>query len=791
MTDMGDNLSDMTDADDRLGWRRIATLLLVCLVIALFGSMIWQQRWMSDDGFINLTVVQNLLDGHGPVFNVGERVETYTSTLWVGIIAALGTLGIRLECAAVGGGLVLSLVGVALAFFGAKTVHDDGTEDRGALMLPLGALVYVSLPPAWDYGTSGLETGLVLTWLGGAYWLTAWLALRGAGSTNRTWRWYAAGAVLGLGPLIRPELALFSLAFVLPVAWSFVWDPDDGFRWTRLLSLGAAMGAIPVAYQLFRMGYFAALVPNTAIAKEAFSSSLEQGTAFFDDFFGRYYLLLPLGLLAAGWLGESVRRARDKAWMRLSLLVLPAVCGAGYIFYVVAIGGGFMHGRLFLPAIFGLLLPVAAHPGDMPARTSVLGWARVIIAMLVVAWSAYCISSIRHPGGIEDGIADERGWYTDAAKVENPLLLEDFEKVRFHRESRSLRALGESRCPSAFDQGAESAEEGDCSPIVRIGRNHYMEFGRFFPHRPNYPVAERYADRGVALVVSRMSIGIRSLVLGKPVHIVDQLGLASPLSARLAIATRGRPGHEKELTNPWVVGRFAEPVPGEDPRIAAARRALGCGELDALLAAVEGPITPGRFAKNLSGAFRFHDLRLPLDPYEAEQKFCGRRAPHVALAGGSGGAERRWRCHDGHVLTGLSVASSAEEDAIVSIQPRCRPIAADGDFRVGGRVAPAPRLGGRKRDASAKLDCPAGAVVTALNGGIDGVLSRIQADCSTVDGGEVASTSSTKPFGTAGGDYNAACPDGEIAVGLAARTGALVDAVGLICQPPDSRSSRR
>jgi arabinofuranosyltransferase len=758
---------------------------LFCVVLTLFGIMIWQQRWMSDDGFINLAVVENVLAGHGPVFNVGERIETYTSTLWVGIIAAIGALGVPLEYAAVGGGLVLSLVGVGLAIAGASVVHTDSS--RRSLMLPVGALVYVSLPPAWDYGTSGLETGLVLTWLGGAYLVTAWLCLRRVGSEDRTWRWYAAAAVLGLGPLIRPELALFSIAFVLPVIRGFVWRQEDGFQWTRLLALGAAMGAIPVAYQLFRMGYFAALVPNTAIAKEAFSSSWEQGTAFFDDFFGRYYLLIPLGLLSVAWLGESVRRARGGAWMRLSLLVLPAACGAFYVFYVVAIGGGFMHGRLFLPALFGLVLPVAALPGDVPARDSAPGWARVVIATLVVAWSVYCISSIRHPGGIEGGIADERGWYTNAAQAENPISLEDFEKVRFHRESRSLRALGEAKCPSAFGKGADVSVERDCSPIVRIGRNHYMEFGRFFPHRANYPVAERYADRGVALVVSRMSIGIRSLVLGEPVHIVDQLGLASPLSARLAISTRGRPGHEKELTNPWVVGRFAGPVAGEDPRIAAARRALGCGDLDALLNAVEGPITVGRFVENVGAAFRFHDLRLPLDPYEAEQTFCGKRAPYVASAGGSGGDERRWRCHDGHVLTGLAVARSAEEDAIASIQPRCRPIAAEDGARVGARVAPAPRLGGREHGPEATLDCPSNAVVSAMVGGQDGVVTRIQAECSSVGRGAFESARSTEPFGSGGADFRVACPDGEVAIGVAARTGALVDAVGLICQPPEMR----
>ena len=38
-------------------------------------------------------------------------------------------------------------------------------------MLPAGALVYIAVPPARDFATSGLESGLVMAYLGLLWWM--------------------------------------------------------------------------------------------------------------------------------------------------------------------------------------------------------------------------------------------------------------------------------------------------------------------------------------------------------------------------------------------------------------------------------------------------------------------------------------------------------------------------------------------------------------------------------------------------------------------------------------------
>src|SRR5690606_14273979 len=137
------------------------------LVVADRG---WNRRWITDDGFINMRIARMVLDGHGPVFNAGERVEAATSTLWLWVLVAGDVvLPLRLEWVAVVLGLAGAVAGVLLATFGAARLH----RGRGAtgVLLPLGAAVVAAIPPFWEFSTSGLEGGLTFAWIG----LTCWL----------------------------------------------------------------------------------------------------------------------------------------------------------------------------------------------------------------------------------------------------------------------------------------------------------------------------------------------------------------------------------------------------------------------------------------------------------------------------------------------------------------------------------------------------------------------------------------------------------------------------------------
>src|ERR1700730_17834754 len=72
-------------------WMTAIPAFVPALVIAVGG---WEHRWMDEDAFINLRIVDQFFAGHGPVFNAGERIEAATSPLWLSaVVVPRGMLG--------------------------------------------------------------------------------------------------------------------------------------------------------------------------------------------------------------------------------------------------------------------------------------------------------------------------------------------------------------------------------------------------------------------------------------------------------------------------------------------------------------------------------------------------------------------------------------------------------------------------------------------------------------------------------------------------------------------------
>ena len=129
-----------------------------------------------------------------------------------------------------------------------------------------------------------------------------------------------------------------------------------------------------------------------------------------------------------------------------------------------------------------------------------------------------------------------------------------------------------------------------------------------------------------AVAADRNNIGLLGYAAGPAVHVVDRLGLADPIASRLELDHRGRPGHEKKLPEAWVVARFSVDTPDDSSgaEVRAAREALGCGDLAALLAAVAEPLTAERLVRNLALAWRLTALRIPSDAARARATLCVR-----------------------------------------------------------------------------------------------------------------------------------------------------------------------
>lgn len=563
--------------------RRLSILLgAVPAVLLLVAG--WVQRWMADDAFVYVRVVDNVLGGAGPVFNEGERVEAYTSPLWLGILS-VGSGALRFadtEWIAVVVGIVASVGGLVAAMRGAQLLW--AAMGRTGAALPLGALTIACLPPYWDFASSGLETGLALGWLGLAFWALAALHAR-LERGEPAGRWPAlAAATVGLGPLVRPDLAVFSAAFI--VALLLVVRPASRWRAARLVALAAAL---PIAYQVCRMGYFAALVPNPAYAKEAGEAQWSRGQTYLLDFFDTYALWIPLAGLLAYLAFELLRTRPSRPALAIALSAVAG--GLVHILYVVRVGGDFMHARLLLPSAFGLLLPVAVV---VPRRA--LAFA---LAAVIVPWAVMSAVVLRTPyGGRDVGIANERSAYASFAGFRNPVTLDDYAGTEWATDGDDFERLAERERGVVVDRPGHP------------------------PPPPLSPIRHSVPARVVAFYGS---VGIVANAAGRDVHIVDWFGLGDSIAARLRLEGErtGRTGHEKRLPFEWVLARYVDPAaPVPTPGVAAARRALGCGDLARLVAATEAPMRPRRFMANLKLAVELRDLRVPAEPGVAERELC-------------------------------------------------------------------------------------------------------------------------------------------------------------------------
>ena len=82
-----------------------------------------------------------------------------------------------------------------------------GSRATDGLVVPVGLMLFSVVSAVWEFATSGLEMGLVFGWIGMSFWLLV--------RTEQSRRGAATSAfVLGLGPLIRPELLLVSIVFL-------------------------------------------------------------------------------------------------------------------------------------------------------------------------------------------------------------------------------------------------------------------------------------------------------------------------------------------------------------------------------------------------------------------------------------------------------------------------------------------------------------------------------------------------------------------------------------------------
>ncbi len=335
------------------------------MLIAAGLALVWRYAWIMDDAFIYARYADNaVLSGLGLVYNQGEFVEGYSSPLWMLWMLPLRALGLSFWQIWLGTGLLsFALSGWILVRVDRRLTPrpsspagappGDRRPEDGRLRVNLPLAFLATCYGVAAFYTSGLESPFVQLAATG-------YALYFVDRDSRL------GQVLvGLSPLVRPELAL---PFLFALALGLY---RRGRRGLRALLLPALLGlGTQLAWLLFRLYYYADLLPNTFYLKHEYDPA--QGWLYFLNTFTSYRvgaLLLGLGL-AALWLVR--RRGSTLRASGLHLGPRAAMLGAALLvsLYVIRIGGDAVHFRFLA---FPFVLTLCATGGLLTASLHAAG----------------------------------------------------------------------------------------------------------------------------------------------------------------------------------------------------------------------------------------------------------------------------------------------------------------------------------------------------------------------------------------------------------------------------------
>ena len=584
--------------------------VLVPVVIVLVGA--WVYRWVDEDAFINFRIIANLFAGHGLVFNVGERVEADSDPLWVATLALLhaGLPFVKLEWLSVAFGLVCTAAGFLA---GGRAVQRLAAVRGEATAFPLGLLIVSVVAGVWEFATSGLEMSMVFLWLGCSFLLLVRVEARRS-------RAVPAAVVMGLGTLIRPELLLGSVVFMVALVAVIAAPGWSGSprRMARCAGPVAAGLALPAAFELFRMGYYGLLIPNTGLAKAGAAAWWSQGFTYLWNFVSPYTLWFPLALAvpfvavpAREWWGRGDR-------MGVAILGTPVAVGLADLLYVVHLGGDYMHARLLLPAFFAVCLPVFVSRRRARGLLALPLVGIAVWAVVCAGWLRYVPPSVTSLDPRTVFISNERNSWISATDNAHPVTAADY--------ARALSGSAGARLHRMADQVPPGHQRllVVTDPFVPVDR------ARVEPARSPLPFS---------LAVDVPAIGVIGYLAGPDVYLFDSYSLANPIGSHTIVVEHARPGHEKFIGPAWMVARFGVPGTAVPPAaggvsmvsMAAARRALGCDPLASYLRAITAPLTVSRFVSDIGAAFGNTTFSFRAEPSLAAATLCGlaadRRAP--------------------------------------------------------------------------------------------------------------------------------------------------------------------
>lgn len=356
-----------------------AALLLVVILwlpLVLFGqsTVIAGERywWLGDDAMISMRYAHNLAQGHGLVWNPGERVEGYTNFLWTMFMALVHALPLPLSRTALVVLIANLLLGLAHIPLLVRLAGVLGMRGLAVAALLAGYALNRSVV---DWTTRGFETALLSL----LFLLAAYRILREAQAGQVSPLTFA---LVGLLALVRADALLLSLALIV---LALLLNRRRG----RVLLFAALALALPAAQQVFRLAYYGEWMPNTAYLKTTgWDGRVAAGWQYTLAFLREYALWFALA--AVGVLATRRREA----------FYLLGICLAFMAYVTYAGGDAFPNYRFFVPLIPLIMALALAGIQALPlerlraALARLPGLAGLNAAVLRAGIGAVCLLSL-------------------------------------------------------------------------------------------------------------------------------------------------------------------------------------------------------------------------------------------------------------------------------------------------------------------------------------------------------------------------------------------------------------
>jgi hypothetical protein len=381
---------------NKLGLYLSFVVIALIIFLGLFDAI--SKAWTGDDAFISFRYAENLVEGKGLVYNVGERVEGYTNFLWTILIAVGMKFNLDpIKFTHTSGIILFALTILAFIYISWRLF---GAPGPFGVFIPLTALCLLLHRDFRIFATGGLETSFF-----------TFLVTMGFGGLifSKTKRHFLlTGLVFVLAMMTRPDGIIFyvlSVAFLILVASS---TPK------RILYFLIPLLVIYIPYYILRFLYYGYPFPNTYYARSAYLPWWDQGLKYLTIYLKSYYVFLLLPILLI--ISIIKTKFSFKKLIHLPLhfnpmqnsVFLSLLFTLIYSLYVVRIGGDFMFARFFIPITPFLFFLMEAFAFRMLDKKYLLPFAVLVCLLTYFHWYPQGIRSL------SNNIVDERYFYPDS-----------------------------------------------------------------------------------------------------------------------------------------------------------------------------------------------------------------------------------------------------------------------------------------------------------------------------------------------------------------------------------------